>query len=99
MILIGIDPGSVSGAYALLDHQLDLEIRLADDVLRALALDRESRQPVEIAFREGSRIVDDGFSRLVAGARLLVEHRQSFQSQAAPRTPLESPCLALTMGV
>ena len=65
----------------------------------ALGGDCERVEPLKIGKRQCSRFHDQGEGKIKAlldGSGL---HRQSFHSQAAPRTPLESPCSALRIGV
>ena len=50
---------------------------------------------------EGQRcgFVDQGHGEVEAGIEPVVVHVSSAQSHAAPRTPLDSPCTAGTIGV
>ena len=81
-----------------LDQLLHGHVGLGHHVLQALAVHREGAHPAEILQRHRP-----GFGDEVGGERetllLVVVHGQSFQSQAAPRTPLESPCAAGRIGV
>ena len=92
-------PGKALGD-ATADELLDLDIGLADDVLRALRLDGERLQAsVEVAKRQRGGIDDERPARSQALVQSVGQRASSAHIQAAPRTPLESPCTALTMGV
>ena len=78
------------------DQQFGVEVRLAGQVLRALVLDGQLVARVEIAQRRLARLADEREAEVDSVRSLTF---QSFQSQAAPRTPLASPCLLRRMGV
>ena len=77
-------------------QQLGIEVSLAGHVLRTLALDRKAGAVVEIAERQFACIADQREPEVVAARQ---RHAQSLHSQAAPRTPLASPCLLRRIGV
>ena len=95
------------------DQHLGVQVGLARHVLHPLALDGQGAQAVEVAEGEFPGFVDQSRGEFEAPLEGVGFHlcdprfahltetsvHASFQSQAAPRTPLESPWTALRIGV
>ena len=79
------------------EQQLDLHVGLGDHVLRAFGSDSQLIEPGEVGRGQITGRLHQRTTGVVP--RLDLGRRHHRHSQAAPRTPLESPCVARTTGV
>ena len=91
--------GREGGGQLVADQLFGGEVGLAQHVARALLLHHQRIELREIAGGQRAGLADQALRESQARRQRIVGHDRSRHSQAAPRTPLASPCTALRIGV